>query len=68
MERLRIKLSELTIEEINGTFNFTVSIGIAMLNEHHKDWNALLKDADIAMYKAKNNGRNQTALFSNIKK
>lgn len=64
MERLRIKISELHMETPQGSFGFTISIGIAIRNDQHSNWSALLKDADIAMYKAKNNGRNQTVLFS----
>ena len=43
----------------------TVSIGIACnTSEFSEDFETLFKQADIALYKAKNNGRNQT-VFSN---
>ncbi len=64
MERLRLRVAQLLMEAPQGSFGFTVSIGIAIINEQHQNWNALLKDADVAMYQAKNNGRNQTVLFS----
>lgn len=62
MERLRIKIANLKLETSQGTLQFTISIGVAMLNERHEDWSSLLKDADIAMYAAKNSGRNQAKL------
>ncbi|MCY6483080.1 ABC transporter substrate binding protein [Clostridium aestuarii] len=44
-------------------FNITCSIGISIYPEHGTDIETLLKNADIAMYKAKNNGRNNFQLF-----
>ncbi|MGK2911043.1 MAG: putative bifunctional diguanylate cyclase/phosphodiesterase [Sphingobium sp.] len=40
------------------------SIGIAYYPEHGKTLTALLRSADIAMYRAKNNGRGRFELFS----
>jgi diguanylate cyclase (GGDEF)-like protein len=37
----------------------TVSIGICSVNDKHENFEQLIKDADIAMYKAKTNGRNR---------
>jgi diguanylate cyclase (GGDEF)-like protein len=37
----------------------TVSIGICTANDKHTNFEQLIKDADIAMYKAKTNGRNR---------
>lgn len=62
MERLRQSIAALPIETAQGTVKFTVSIGVAMLDSHHSDWPALLKDADAAMYCAKNAGRNRVVL------
>ncbi len=45
-------------------FNFTVSIGISQLQPYQKDLNLLIKNADIALYEAKKNGRNQVAIYS----
>jgi diguanylate cyclase (GGDEF)-like protein/PAS domain S-box-containing protein len=41
----------------------TVSIGVALFNQGRKDINELLKRADIAMYKAKAEGRNTMRFF-----
>jgi diguanylate cyclase (GGDEF)-like protein len=40
----------------------TVSVGIAQFKLHKEDWQSLLNRADAALYKAKNNGRNQWAV------
>tara|TARA_R110002167_G_scaffold34573_2_gene110410 strand:- start:63869 stop:65149 length:1281 start_codon:yes stop_codon:yes gene_type:complete len=37
----------------------TVSIGISTVSDKHNNFDQLIKDADIAMYKAKENGRNR---------
>jgi len=60
-ERLRVKLGELRIP--NGQqapIQITVSIGVAQLG--HFDLDDALKDADRALYLAKNSGRNQVQL------
>ncbi len=45
-------------------FYVTPSIGLAIYPEHGSDTNSLLKHADIAMYHAKNEGRNNFQLYS----
>jgi len=42
----------------NGTFKFTMSVGIARIPEDSEDAEQAMKAADEAMYKAKINGRN----------
>ncbi|MEJ8553478.1 putative bifunctional diguanylate cyclase/phosphodiesterase [Tepidibacter sp. Z1-5] len=44
--------------------NITCSIGIAIFPEHGKNIETLLKNADIAMYQAKEKGRNNFKFFS----
>lgn len=44
--------------------DITCSIGIAVFPEHGKDMKTLLKNADCAMYKAKESGRNNFKFFS----
>ena len=45
-------------------FNFSVSIGVAQLQPDQNDLNLLIKNADIALYQAKKNGRNQVAIYT----
>ncbi len=42
----------------------TASIGVALFPEHGTDADALLKNADIAVYKAKESGRNRIVLYN----
>lgn len=43
----------------------TTSIGISLSPDHGIDYNALLKNADAAMYEAKKNGKNECDFFDN---
>ena len=43
----------------------TLSMGICTLNEKHTNFEQLIKDADAAMYKAKENGRNRIEVADN---
>lgn len=45
-------------------FNFTVSIGVSQLQSQENDLTVLIKNADIALYQAKKNGRNQVAVYT----
>lgn len=40
----------------------TISVGVSRFPDHGKDVYAVLKEADKALYQAKNNGRNQTCV------
>ncbi len=42
----------------------TLSIGVSMLNERHKNLDQLINDADKAMYQAKKNGRNRIEVLT----
>jgi diguanylate cyclase (GGDEF)-like protein len=50
----------LTHDEIVGV---TVSIGVAALGGHGRDLFELLSAADIALYRAKNTGRDRVCLY-----
>lgn len=45
------------------TLNISASIGIAVYPEHGRDFEELLKNADTAMYKAKESGKRNYAFF-----
>ncbi len=42
----------------------TASAGLCMLDKQHKNLNEMFDHADAALYKAKNNGRNQIQVAS----
>ncbi|MGG1400300.1 EAL domain-containing protein [Bacillus salipaludis] len=42
----------------------TPSIGISLFPEHGEDFNSIIKNADIAMYYAKDRGKNNFAIFT----
>jgi diguanylate cyclase (GGDEF)-like protein len=42
----------------------TVSIGLATFPEHHRDPIELMKDADVALYRAKEQGRSQAVMYT----
>lgn len=61
-ERLREELSKLKLEDLP---KITVSLGIATYPTDGTDIEELIKKADIAMYAAKQAGRNKTVKYSN---
>ena len=58
-EEIRVAISKLEIDGICVTASF----GIAQLNSQHKDFDSLLNDADEALYRAKESGRNRVVVF-----
>lgn len=61
-ERLRAIVESTSITTPMGDIHITISIGIALLNEERRSWDQLIKAADIALYEAKNKGRNRVVL------
>lgn len=53
---------ELVIDDV--AVRIQASIGIALLNEDHKSPSELIRDADTAMYQAKERGRNRAEVFN----
>jgi len=58
-ERLRQAIAEDAVETEQGLLNFTVSLGLASLDPTTVDLEDLLRQADMALYQAKQNGRNR---------
>ena len=57
------KMKHITVEH-----HCTSSIGVTLFVDHHDCHGTLLKEADIAMYQAKNNGRNQISFSNDVSK
>jgi diguanylate cyclase (GGDEF)-like protein len=61
-ERLRHQVRAMAVAVPGGEVRVTVSIGVAVLGAHGDDIRGLLATADIALYQAKESGRNQVCL------
>jgi len=55
------------IEVMQAHLSVTSSIGIAIYPQHGKDEKLLVINADMAMYQAKKNGKNQAKFFDKVK-
>lgn len=58
-QRLCEQVRSLSIPVGNQILSITISLGIAQYKVQKEDWQAFLSRADRALYKAKNNGRDQ---------
>lgn len=58
-QRLRFIVSELVVNVGEADVNFTVSVGVAALRPTTRDFSDLLRNADTALFKAKQEGRNR---------
>lgn len=61
-DNFRVKIKENKINFNGEEIEISVSLGIAMYPEHGTDARSLIAAADLALYKAKNNGRDQVCL------
>lgn len=67
-ERLRHALEGLTVDTGNETISVTASFGVASRSLTGKDIETLLAQADAAMYRAKQEGRNQCRSWNVLQK
>lgn len=61
-ERLRVRIEETTIPWAAQPFSMTISVGCATLQEGDRDIDDIIARADMALYAAKNGGRNRVVL------
>jgi diguanylate cyclase (GGDEF)-like protein len=63
-DKIRMRVKENEIDIGSGTkLRKTISIGLSMFPEDSNDFDNVIKDADIALYEAKNNGRDKVVKF-----
>lgn len=62
-ERLRRGLEKKSLQSEGQTIGVTISIGVAPFCSTTKTLDDLLRDADAALYRAKNQGRNRVVIF-----
>ena len=63
-ERLRASAASLSVAAADARINVTVSIGVAVLGQHGNDLFELLAAADVALYRAKDAGRDQVRIYA----
>jgi diguanylate cyclase (GGDEF)-like protein len=61
-ERIRAEVEARHVPVKGGRLAFTISLGVAQTLEQDTDLEATLRRADLALYEAKENGRNQVRL------
>jgi len=61
-ERIRGRIEQLELHHEGGNFSITASLGVAEYTSDDQDIHSLMKRADIALYDAKNGGRNRVAV------
>ena len=66
-ERLRKRIEALTVQYQALKIKFNISLGVSELNPETKDYMQWLAQADQALYYSKENGRNQTTIYSKEK-
>ena len=62
-ERIRATAAKNPVEHSSIVIVFTVSIGISQYRKGMQNINELIKEADIALYRAKEGGRNRVEVF-----
>ncbi|MQA93886.1 MAG: diguanylate cyclase [Streptosporangiales bacterium] len=61
-ERLRTQIGRMAVPAEHSTVSITVSVGVALLRTHGEDLIELLTAADMALYRAKESGRDRVCL------
>lgn len=61
-ERLRARIEALALTSERGPLRLTASFGVAQYRHNSESWDTLLARADLALYQAKQTGRNRAVL------
>lgn len=61
-ERLRLEIAATTIRIGSAEISLTASFGLAALGLHSDDWDEMLQRAQLALYRAKTDGRNRVEI------
>jgi diguanylate cyclase (GGDEF)-like protein len=64
--KIKNSVQNVIFKENGNKFNVTISIGIGCNSKNIADINFIINTADKALYKAKNNGRDQVVLYDEI--
>ncbi|BDR13553.1 diguanylate cyclase [Vibrio sp. STUT-A11] len=64
-ERLRKRVEQEAVKVEDFVINYTISIGVCEYKPHFASHTQWLKSADSALYRAKENGRNQSCVYDN---
>ncbi len=62
-ERMRLEIADTPIEHNGKSFHISISIGVSMIDANNGDFEGMINQADIALYKAKDKGRNRVELY-----
>jgi len=63
-ERLRATVEGLRLNENDEIASFTISIGVGVWRDGERGWTDMLRRADVALYRAKREGRNRVVMCS----
>lgn len=63
-ERLRQTIAEQTVSYADKSLEVAISLGVSQFRTDHENHEALIAEADSALYQSKRNGRNQVTLFN----
>jgi len=62
VDRIREAFAQSTVQTKNGPLNCTVSVGLSFASDSKRALDAVMHEADQALYRAKRNGRNRVAV------
>jgi diguanylate cyclase (GGDEF)-like protein len=67
-ERIRTEVSQQKFQSSKGTFQVTLSLGVATYGEDGREKAELIAKSDQCLYAAKHGGRNRTVCFGDLER